>query len=130
MTSNLKRLSLIQGREDYAEIADKMLDKMQHATTNYPTSFGRWAEALAAQIYPYAEIAVVGKNAENMAAQINTLYLPHKIVMAVKKENETYPLLFGKYAEADETLTYICRNYACQAPVTTLEEVTETLNNS
>ena len=130
MVSNLKRLSLIKGREDYAETANKMLDKMQHATIKYPTSFGRWAEALTAQIYPYAEIAIVGKNAENMAAQINTLYLPHKIIMAVREENEAYPLLLGKYAKADETLTYICRNYACQAPVETIEGIIRTLNKS
>ena len=130
MVSNLRRLGLILGREDYTEVAENMLQKMHHAIINYPTSFGRWAEALTAQVYPYAEIAVVGEKAENMAAQINEQYIPHKVIMAVREENETYPLLFGKYAEADETLTYICRNYACQAPVETLEEVIETLNNS
>jgi len=130
MVSNLQRLGLILGREDYTEIAENMLQKMHHAIVNYPTSFGRWAEALASQVYPYAEIAVIGKSAENMAAQINEQYIPHKVIMAVQEEDETYPLLLGKYAEADETLTYICRNYACQAPVETLEEVIETLNNS
>ncbi len=130
MVSNLQRLGLMIGREDYTEFAENMLQKMHHAIVNYPTSFGRWAEALTAKVYPYAEIAVIGKSAENMAAQINEQYIPHKVIMAVRKENENYPLLLGKYAEADETLTYICRNYACQAPVETLKEVIETLNNS
>jgi len=130
MVSNLQRLGLILEREDYTEVAENMLQKMHHAIVNYPNSFGRWAEALTAQVYPYVEIAVIGEKAENMAAQINEQYIPHKVIMAVREENETYPLLFGKYAESDETLTYICRNYACQAPVETLEEVIETLNNS
>ncbi len=130
MIHNLQRLSLLFGNNEYAEIADKMLNKMQVAIQNYPTSFARWAEALMAKVYPYAEIAVVGEEAENIAAQIREQYIPHKVIMAAKTESEAHPLLIGKYAEAGETLIYLCRNYACQAPTESLDEFKEMLNNS
>jgi len=130
MIHNLQRLGLLFANEEYTERANTMLDKMQVAVTNYPTSFARWAQGLTAKIYTYAEIAVVGENAEKVATQIQAEYIPHKVIMTSKSENEAHPLLIGKYAEAGKTLIYVCRNYACQAPVETVEEVIEMLNNS
>jgi len=130
MLLNLQRLGLLFDNENYINTANNMLDNMQVAVTNYPTSFARWAQALTAKVNTYAEIVVVGENAKKVAAQIQARYIPHKVIMAAKEANDNYPLLFGKDAEEGKTLIYLCQNYACQAPVETVDELMKMLNNS
>ncbi len=129
MVRNLQRLALILDKEAYHNIVTKMLTRLRDAIALYPGSFSRWAECIMASVYPYKEIAVIGKDAKKLATEINKQFVSHKVIMATEKPDDTFPLLFGKDADDGETLVYICQNYACQAPVSSLEEVEKMLKN-
>lgn len=121
MVRNLQRLGIFLGKEAYKELATNMLLNLKDSIEKYPSSFGRWSVGLINEVYQMNEIAVIGKDAMALATAINSKFIPNKTIMAVEESNDEYPLLKGKIAKED-THIYICRNYACQKPVKTIEE--------
>ncbi len=122
MVLNLLRLGLLLGREDYRKQALQMLAGMEASILKYPTSFARWAGALARVAYPFFEVAIVGQDAMAKAEAANRLFLPNAVLMASAEARDDYPLLAGKQSD-EEALIYVCREYACQAPVKSVEEM-------
>jgi uncharacterized protein YyaL (SSP411 family) len=119
MVRNLHRAGILLGREDWLRHASDMLLAMEDSLQRYPSSFSQWAGCLMAEVFGYAEVAVVGQKAMALAAEINSDYLPLKVMMASTTGNPDYPLLSQKDAGSD-TLIYLCQNYACQKPVATV----------
>lgn len=71
--------------------------------------------------YPIHEIAIIGENAFEKALEIQRRFLPNKVISASTAPNDTLPLLADKPGAAD-ALVYVCRDFACQRPVSSLEE--------
>lgn len=127
MIRNLLKLSVLVNRPDYKETAINMLKAMRDAVERYPASFARWATTMVPLVFPPPEIAVVGEHAFHVADQLNHQYIPNKIIMASLDAKPEFPLLADRNASG-ETNIYICRDYACQLPVKTVEEATEMLD--
>ncbi len=122
MAHNLIKLGILMDNDAYRKRGYQMVGAIVESLEKYPSSFSNWATALLSLIYSYAEVAVVGKEAINMADAINQLYIPHKVIMAAAESSDNYPLLTGKTADDQEKATiYLCRDYSCLRPVTTLE---------
>ncbi|NJK84493.1 MAG: hypothetical protein HC912_12585 [Saprospiraceae bacterium] len=66
----------------------------------------------------------MGETALEQAALLQAQFLPNKVVMATVDNNNEYPLLVGK-AVTSETLIYVCKDYACQQPLTSVAAVLE-----
>ncbi len=128
MADNLIRLGLLLGRPNYTARAEAMLERMLPAMRKYPESFSRWALALLRLIFPPAEIAVVGPDAKDLAFALGAAYLPNAVWMAAESEAENYPLLAGK-GHQEDTLIYVCRDYACRHPVSSIEEALKLVND-
>lgn len=121
MVHVLQRLGIILDRQDWREMAAKMLLIMKSTVERYPLSFERWAGALLNETYPYLEIAVVGNNALDKAQAIQRRFLPNGLLVASTTETDWNPLLAGKPGETDAYI-YICQNYTCKKPVQSLKE--------
>jgi len=121
MAQNLLRLSILTGEHALAQTATQMLLQMKDVVGKYPSAFARWASAIGTMAYPQGEIALVGKSAFAAAAKLNREYLPHATVMAAAQGDDAWPLLAGKYASSELDI-FVCKNYACQMPVKTVEE--------
>lgn len=121
MAHNLQQLGLLLDRQEWRALAAQMLLTLKGPVERYPLSFERWAAAIANEVYPFVEIAVVGDNAEEKAVMLQRRYLPNKIIAATKQAWDGNPLLAGKSGDKD-ALIYVCRDYACQKPVQTLAE--------
>ncbi len=124
MAKNLSRLGVVFDNDMYKTLSINMLKSVLEVTERYPSSFAKWASGVLGVVFPPCEIAVVGENALEKAAEINALFLPNKAILASQKEVEKLPLLRGREVEK-ETMIYVCRNYACQMPVKTVEEMLE-----
>ncbi|MEM9885514.1 MAG: thioredoxin domain-containing protein [Bacteroidota bacterium] len=124
MAKNLQQLGVLLDRSDYRALATNMLKSIQKSLFQYPTSFGKWAQSLLNEIYAPTEIAVVGKTADKKAQNIQQQFLPNIILMASHHKSENYPLLKGREIN-EQTLIYVCRNYACQRPVEQVSEMLE-----
>lgn len=121
MAHNLYYLSTMINKPDWAEKAKNMLLSVGGGIVHYPISFGNWDLLLQKIVYGYKEIAIVGDNYKNLLKQTNSMYLPDKLIISSDKESR-FPLLENRY-QSDKTLIYLCKNYSCQQPVTTVEDL-------
>ena len=118
----LVRLSILLDKPVWRQRAEDITNAIGDLAIKYPTSFGIWLNLIYETVNGTSEIAVIGKDHQNFLGQIQKIFIPHKIVMTSSAPNEEFPLLAGKKSEG-ETHIFLCRNYACQKPVSTLNEL-------
>ncbi|HLP94172.1 MAG TPA: thioredoxin domain-containing protein [Saprospiraceae bacterium] len=128
MAQNLQRLGLLLDRPEWRLRAQQMMSSMRETVEKYPRSFERWAICMLNETYPMLEIALVGENAVEKALKIQRTFLPNKIFAASVAPDDSQPLLAGKDAAAD-ALIYVCRDFACQKPVISLEAFQDLVNS-
>jgi uncharacterized protein YyaL (SSP411 family) len=114
----LLRLAALTGEERYAARAEEMLTLVAEPLANHGSALTHALAAVDVLVTGATEVAVVGDRPDLVAA-VQSRYLP----TAVLAWGEPYesPLWAGR-AEG-EARAYVCRNYACQSPVTTAEDL-------
>ncbi len=112
----LLRLAALTGESRYDEHARRIVDLFSSTAAQHPTAFGRALEALDLVAGGINEIAVVGDRPDLVAA-VQARYLPD----AVLAWGEPYdsPL----WQDRPEGFAYVCRNFACQSPAATPENL-------
>jgi uncharacterized protein YyaL (SSP411 family) len=118
MAQNLQRLGLYFDKDDYSERSTAMLLAILPQIKTYGSAYSNWAMQLLNEVYGITEVAITGENQLAALDELSSIYLPNKIILA--GTNTTLPLLRNK--ESIETKIYICRNKACQLPMSTVEE--------
>jgi len=122
MADNLYRLSLYLDKPAWKERAHKILSILGKVVTRYPTSFGVWAGLLLEMVNGTDEIVIVGTNAYLLQKEILENYIPHKILMCSERQSSQFPLLSDR-KEENPALIYLCRNYSCLKPVTSVKDL-------
>jgi uncharacterized protein YyaL (SSP411 family) len=114
----LLRLAALTGEERYAARAEEMLTLVAEPLANHGSALTHALAAVDMLVTGATEIAVVGDRPDLVAA-VQSRYLP----TAVLAWGEPYesPLWAGR-AEG-QAQAYVCKNYSCQAPVTTPEDL-------
>ncbi|MBI1343006.1 MAG: DUF255 domain-containing protein [Terrimonas sp.] len=121
MAYNLYQLSNYFGKDDLKDRALRIIKSLLNAIIKYPVSFGNWACLLQEIVYGTKEIAVVGKDPENIYDQVLGLYIPHKIIMCSTEANNQFPLLSDKKGGGSVKI-YLCRDYTCLQPVSDFDD--------
>jgi uncharacterized protein YyaL (SSP411 family) len=97
-----------------------------------PLGFAYLLSALDFYIGPVAQVAIAGDpqaaDAAALVAEARRRYLPNA-VLAVGGEDEV-PLLTGRSRIEGRAAAYVCRNFACNLPVTSAEELGRQLEAS
>lgn len=97
---------------------------MQPIMSQYPLGFGQWLQALAYVLSKPKEIAIVGDpNSADTRALLNVVrdgYRPFQVVAlgAPDGQPSAVPLLQDRGLVDEQAAAYVCRDFACQAPVT------------
>jgi uncharacterized protein YyaL (SSP411 family) len=137
----LLRLHHFSGRADLLDHAEQTLRLYHGLLSAHPMAAGQMLIALDFYLGPTQEVVVVGNRDEPVTKEVLRLvrsgFRPHTVVAfqpAVSPHRQveefssspppdgggspspTLALLEGKTAQGDVT-TYICRNFACQAPL-------------
>jgi uncharacterized protein YyaL (SSP411 family) len=120
MAINFYRLGLYYDQPTWQEKAIQMIASFGNMAIKYPTSFGVWLSGFYEVNFGTNEIAIIGPEFSHVLQQVLRLYTPHSILMAATGEND-FPLLKGKTSNS-HTLIYLCRNYACEKPVSSVKE--------
>lgn len=127
MAMNYYRLWVYTGKEDYHLAYSGMAAAIQSSVEKFPSSFGNWNQALLPLRYPLAEVVVAGPNAKTILSDVNQLYYPLKISLAVCDNSlQNCPLSTDRFNE-NVTRIFLCRDHVCQQPVSTLSEYQELL---
>ena len=124
----LYRLSIFYDKREWRERSYWMVTSMGKAVTRYPTSFGIWNNLLMEILTGTKEIAIVGNNALELHVQLIKEFIPHRVLMASKKADNTFPLLNGKEA-TDPASIYLCKEFSCLKPVITLKDLMSLIYN-
>lgn len=88
-------------------------------------NYTQWGALWLHKLYPYYELAIVGPQALDFTSEFNALGLPNVLVVGSETPSEL-PLFQERY-EAGETLLYVCENYSCKLPVSTVSEALKQL---
>ena len=120
----LLRLAVLTGEAAYESRALAALRPLADLLGRHPTAFGRSLCALDFHLGPKVEVALVTPHgdAEPLAAEVFGRFLPNRVVAGmVAGDTEAaagMPLLHGRALIDGKTTAYVCRNYACELPVT------------
>jgi uncharacterized protein len=126
MASNLYHLGILLDKGVWKEKAEAMLAAVSEISVKYPTSFGNWLKIIYQLITGISEIALTGPQWKELLKQLLFLYVPHRLMMASEIPLKEYPLLAEKPMDGENHI-YLCRNYVCQRPVSTVEEFVKLL---
>ncbi len=125
----LLMLAAYTGQEKYETPAVKALAGLQNPMTQYPGAFTYWLGNIEFVNAPPKEIAIIGDhNAFDTQAMLKTLftrYRPNQVV-AVTQADDTqgHPELVELRPSVEGKATaYVCQNFTCKQPVTTVEDL-------
>jgi uncharacterized protein len=113
----------------YVDIAHPALAQMQPMMSQYPLGFGQWLQALAYALSKPREIAIIGeRNSADTGALLDVVrdgYGPFQVVALGAPDGQptAVPLLHDRGLVKGQAAAYVCRNFACQAPVTDVERL-------
>jgi uncharacterized protein YyaL (SSP411 family) len=125
-TALLLKLSKILGDENYEKYGVTILRLVSSQVRRYPQAFGRILSALEFYLNPTKEIVVIGEKGNELEKEIWQEFLPGKVVILAEKDNvndEFLPLLKGRKMIDGKATAYVCENFTCQQPVTSVEEL-------
>ena len=122
----LLRLAELTGETRYQQRALAALRPMADLMGRHPTAFGRFLCALDFHLGPRVELALVAPRALSdlgpLAREAFDRYLPNLVTAgAINARPEMaagIPILENRGAVDGRATAYVCRNYACELPVT------------
>src|SRR5205807_1676982 len=122
----LLRLGVLTGESRYEAAALKALRPMADLMARHASGFGRFLCALDFNLGPVVEVALVAPTAGDglgaLVTEVFGRYLPNRVVTGLISGDKAgaagIPLLEGREAVGGKATAYVCRNYACELPVT------------
>ncbi len=122
----LLRLSVLTGEARYEAHALRALRAMGDLMGRHPTAFGRFLCALDFHVGPRVEVVLVaprdGDGLPPLVSEVFGRFLPNRVVAGMVAGDAAaaagIPLLQDRGAVEGRATAYVCRNYACELPVT------------
>jgi uncharacterized protein YyaL (SSP411 family) len=127
----LLKLGLLTHEQDYSNRGATILRSLHSAMSRYPSAFGYMLGALDFYLSEPKEIALIGNldshEIRSFVEEIYSRYLPNKVVAACEPEDLKAPdaigVLAGRTTIDGKATAYVCREYVCLEPATTVEEL-------
>ena len=131
----LLRMALLTGYENYRNVAAAALRGLGPMLSQYANGMGRWLAALDFYTGQPKEIALIGDldadATQDLLDAIHLRYLPNRVLASSETGDPAgshpLPLLRHKTLVDGQPAVYVCRNYACNLPVTTPTALTPQL---
>jgi uncharacterized protein len=118
----LLRLGRIYGDAEMEKRAVSIFRLARPLLERAPTAVGHLLCALDLHFSPPREVAVVGPSEELRRTALEG-FSPNTVYAFSEEPTEGVPLLAGKGLLDGRATAYVCESFACQAPVTTPEEL-------
>jgi hypothetical protein len=131
----LLRLAALSGEGRYRTAAEEALGLVADLLERHPTAFAQWLIALDLAARPIDEVAVIGEAATPgtiaLLAAVRSRYRPRLVLAAAgpaAARDSAVALLHDRTLRDERPTAYVCHGFACRAPVTTPEELTDQLD--
>ncbi len=120
MAHNLFQLGHINYEPNNTKKAKQMLSTILPMLQEDAYAYANWGKLLSHSVYPYYEVAIVGKDAEKMVLELSKHNIPNTLVVGSVSDSEI--ALFEDRYFSDATFIYVCQNNACKLPVKSIKE--------
>ena len=127
--SVLARLSFHFDREDFRTAATNAVRAYGQQIGQVPRGFPKSLMVVDLLLRGPIELALIGgtdtKSYTQLRTAVNSCFVPYRI-MAYRQDSDvetSHPLLTGKTPVDGKAALYVCKNFACQAPITDPEAV-------
>lgn len=136
-TVNLLRLGRLTGKQNYQDLANQQLNTFAGDIQKYPIGYSYFLlGAYLSQESP-VEIVLAGRKGDPDLAQmrktVQQVFLPTAVLLMHsedgKKSEDLLPLLQDKVPVEGKASAYICRDFACQPPITDVAKLKKALEN-
>ena len=126
----LAKLGALTGASLYSDAAESALASMRTEMSRAPLGFASWLSALDFVLSEPSELAIVGADALPMLRLVRATYWPNLVIAAkVGDVESSVPLLAERDAVDGATTAYLCRNFACEPPVTSTDDLVALLHS-
>jgi len=115
----LLKLAKLYGDEKYERFASTVIRLAASQIRRFPSGFGRMLSAVEFRLSDVKEVAIVGGNGSDIEREVWSQYRPFKVVAS----GGDIPLLEAREAVDGKATVYVCENFVCQRPVTSVEEL-------
>jgi uncharacterized protein YyaL (SSP411 family) len=122
----LLKLSKFLGDEKYERYAATVLCQVSTQMRRYPNGFGRALAVAEYYLAENSEVVIVGQKGNELERFVLEEYLPNKITVLVHEgeaAHERLPLAEGKEMIDGQPTAYVCKNFVCTKPVTSMAEL-------
>ncbi|MFA5774319.1 MAG: thioredoxin domain-containing protein [Ilumatobacteraceae bacterium] len=119
----LYRLAALTGVARYRNIADQILKLFTRLIPNAPSAFGNLLAAVQLRLVGITEIVVAGSRTD-LVHLVQSQWMPNSVL--AWGEPYDSPLWAGR----DGDRAFVCHDYTCDSPSTTLEELSASLDRS
>ncbi len=118
----LLKLAAFTGEGRYTDVANVAISNVVQVAGRYPTGFAQWLNAIAFSLGAPVEIAIRGDikamDSKALLQVVRQVYRPFAVVAAGAAEETNVPLLEDRPQRDGRATAYVCRQFACRAPVT------------
>lgn len=135
---NFLRLGRLAGNTDLEKRADQLTRAFASEVTEYPAAYTQLLISLDFMIGPSREIVFAGDPAaetmQEMLSVFRKKFLPNK-VMLMRPDGEEgkrlvslFPFVERMHSVDHQPTVYLCEQYSCRRPITTVSELKTVLN--
>jgi uncharacterized protein YyaL (SSP411 family) len=134
---NLLKLARLTGRADLEELAAETGKAFDGMINRSPSNFSQALIALQFAQGETVEIVVVGERGDSetdaLLDYINRMYKPGKVILLKTSANaealsKLAPYTAEQHQMDGKPTVYICRNFSCEKPINSLEELKARFN--
>ena len=124
------RLYHITQEEKYHKITQKILETQASMAAENPFAFGYLLNVLYLDIQKPTEITILNPQNAELVSKLSKKFLPESIIVTIHQEDELnllskFSFFAGKEFLTDQTTVFVCKNFSCSLPLTSLTEVEE-----
>jgi uncharacterized protein YyaL (SSP411 family) len=130
---NLLRLGRMTGNPGLEEKADRLMRVFGSMVDDYPSAYTQFLHAVDFAVGPSQEIIVAAgsdqEETRNMVEAIRKTFAPNRVLM-LRREGEEggklialAPFMADLHSIDGKPTAYVCENYTCRKPVTSVEEL-------
>jgi uncharacterized protein YyaL (SSP411 family) len=133
---NLLRLSRLTGDTSLEEQHEKLMRGFSAEVARHPSAFPQLLQSVFFAAGPSHEVVIVGKPAAGdtkaMLTALNRYFLPNTVAIFRPDEDnpaicELAPYTREQRAIDGKATAYVCQNFACNEPTTSVDEMLEAL---
>ena len=124
------RLYQITQEEKYHKITQKILETQAGMAAENPFAFGYLLNVLYLDIQKPTEITILNPQNAELVSKLSKKFLPESIIVTIHQEDELnllskFSFFAGKEFLTDQTTVFVCKNFSCSLPLTSLTEIEE-----